>query len=184
MPGHHNYSLLTELFHAQSERWGSISRQHLDAVVSLVSRFIHAGLAFIVKDPDVRKNITESIKNMLHLQAQKAYKELEQLLRDEARHPITYNHYYTDNIQKARLDRSKQDLKGSMDSAIHEDWNDKFHVSNSQVEIKKLLNSLQNRVIVDMTERACSDARTDLAAYYKVRLRYSTQRLRANLWYR
>uniref|UniRef100_A0A093UMF5 Interferon-induced GTP-binding protein Mx2 n=1 Tax=Talaromyces marneffei PM1 TaxID=1077442 RepID=A0A093UMF5_TALMA len=171
LPGHHNYSLLTELFHAQSDRWGSISRQHVDTVVSLVSRFIYAGLAFIVKDPDVRKNITEGIKITLHLHAQKAYEELGHLLQDEARHPITYNHYYTDNIQKARLDRSKKDLKESMDNAIHEDWNGKFHVSNSEFEIKKLLNSLQNRVIVDMTEQACADARTDLAAYYKVAMK-------------
>jgi hypothetical protein len=171
-----------ELFYAQSNRWASISRQHVDAVVSLVSRFIHAGLAFIVKDPDVRKNITEGIRNMLHLHARKANEELDQLLRDEARHPITYNHYYTDNIQKARLNCSKNDLKESMDNAIHDDWNDKFHVSNSQVEIKKLLNSLQNRVIVNMTERACADARTDLAAYYKVRLRDSSKCQRANLF--
>jgi hypothetical protein len=160
--------LLTELFHAQSERWGSISRHHVDAVVSLVSQFIHSALAFVVKDPDVRNNLLEGIKRALRVNAQKAYEELDNLLQDEARHPITYNHYYTDNIQKARLDRSKTDLKNSMDHAINEDWNGKFHINNSQVEINKLLNSLQDRVIVNMTERACADARTDLAAYYKV----------------
>ncbi|QKX63194.1 uncharacterized protein TRUGW13939_10363 [Talaromyces rugulosus] len=171
LPGNHNYSLLTELFHAQSERWGSISRRHVDTIVSLVSRFIHSALAFVAKDPNVRKSLTEGIKLTLQNHTTEAYKELEKLLLDEARHPVTYNHYYTDNIQKARLDRSKQDLKSSMDDAIHEDWNDKFHVSNSQVEIKKLLYSLQGRIMVDMTERACMDARTDLAAYYKVAMK-------------
>ncbi|CRG83177.1 hypothetical protein PISL3812_00526 [Talaromyces islandicus] len=171
LPGNHNYSLLTELFHAQSERWGSISRRHVDTVVSLVSRFIDSALAFVVKDPDVRKNLMEGIKLTLQIHTNEAYEELEKLLLDEARHPITYNHYYTDNIQKARLDRSKNELKTSMNDAIHKDWNDKFHVSNSEVEIKKLLTSLQDRIIVDMTERACMEARTDLAAYYKVAMK-------------
>ncbi|KAL2859983.1 uncharacterized protein BJX67DRAFT_375912 [Aspergillus lucknowensis] len=134
----------------KSERWGDISRRHVVAVVSLVSLFINSALAFTVKDPKARHNLTHGI---------------------ETRHPITYNHYYTDNIQKARLDRSKKDLTISMDDASREDWNGEFHVSNSQFEISRLLTALQDRVVVDMTERACMDARTDLAAYYKVAMK-------------
>ncbi|KAL2827244.1 P-loop containing nucleoside triphosphate hydrolase protein [Aspergillus cavernicola] len=171
LPGTHNYSMLTELFHTQSERWDGISHRHVDSVISLVSRFIDSALAFVVKDPKVRQSLTQGIKATLAINAQEAYGELDKLLQDEARHPITYNHYYTDNIQKARLDRSKQDLKVSMDGAIRDEWNGKFHVSNSQDEISRLLSSLQDRVIVDMTERACMDARTDLAAYYKVAMK-------------
>ncbi|KAL2866116.1 putative dynamin GTPase [Aspergillus lucknowensis] len=171
LPGNHNYSLLTEMFHAQSERWGDISRRHLDAVVSLVSRFIHSALAFTVKDPITRQSLTERIKVSLSINAKEASEELDKLLQDETRHPITYNHYYTDNIQKARLDRSKKNLQVSMEDAIEKDWNGRFHVSNSQVEISRLLSALQDRVVVDMTERACLDARTDLAAYYKVAMK-------------
>lgn len=175
MPGNHNYSLLTELFHDQSERWGSISRRHVDAVVSLVSRFTRSALKFVVKDLEVLQNLTQGIRATLDVNAKQAYEELDKLLGDEARHPVTYNHYYTDNIQKARLDRSKRDLKVSMDDTIRQDWHGRFHVSNSQDEIGRLLSSLQDRVIVDMTERACMDARTDLAAYYKVQIHCPTQ---------
>ncbi|KAL4941105.1 hypothetical protein BDV06DRAFT_229883 [Aspergillus oleicola] len=171
LPGNHNYFLLTELFQAQSERWGDISRRHVDAVVSLVSQFIHSALAFVVKDPKVRQSLTQGIKVSLDSNALEAHGELDKLIQDEACHPITYNHYYTDNVQKARLDRSKKNLEVSMDDVIREDWNGRFHVSNSQVEISRLLSALQDRVVVDMTERACMDARTDLAAYYKVAMK-------------
>ncbi|KAL4791635.1 Dynamin family protein [Aspergillus venezuelensis] len=144
LPGNHNYILLNKFHH------------HMDAIVSLVSQFIHSALAFVVKDSKVRQSLTQGIKVSLD---------------NKACHPITYNHYYTDNVQKARLDRSKKDLKVSMDNAIREDWNGRFHVSNSQVEISRLLSALQDRVIVNMTERACRDARTDLAAYYKVAMK-------------
>ncbi len=135
-----------------------------------MSQFIHSALAFIVEDPKARHSLKEGIKVSLDINAKEGFEELDKLLQDETRHPITYNHYYTDNIQKARLDRTKKDLKVSMDDAIREDWNGKFHVSNSQFDISRLLSALQDRVAVDMTERACMDARTDLAAYYKVRI--------------
>jgi hypothetical protein len=67
-----------------------------------------------------------------------------------------------DNIQKARSD--------SIHNAIRTDWNGKFHVSNSSEEIEKLVTSLQERVVVDMTKQACSEAQNDLTAYYKVGL--------------
>lgn len=55
-----------------------------------------------------------------------------------------------------------------MHDAIEQDWNGKFHVINSSAEIDKLVTSLQDRVIVDMTKQACSEAQNDLSAYYKV----------------
>lgn len=140
----------------------------MDVIVSLVSQFVHAALAFVVKDLDVRESLTQVVNAALGMNIREAHAELNRLLQDEARHPITYNHYYTDNIQKARLDRSKGHLKESMDRAINEDWNRTSHISNTPNDINRLLSSLQNRLIVDMTEQACADARTDLAAYYKV----------------
>ncbi|RHZ51201.1 hypothetical protein CDV55_100581, partial [Aspergillus turcosus] len=171
LPGNHNHALLTELFHDQSERWESIGRRHVDAVVSLVSRFICAVLAFVVKDPKVHHSLNQAIAVALKARARDAYKELDNLVEDEARHPITYNHYYTDNIQKARLDRARQDLRDSVDDARIYDWNGRFDFTNSSDKINRLVSSLQDRVVVDMTEQACAHARTDLDAYYKVAMK-------------
>lgn len=114
---------------------------------------------------NVLQRITVSIKNNTRV----AYSELTKLLENKAGSLIIYNHYYTDNIQKARNDRSRQDLGTSLHNTINDDWNGRFHVSNSQDEINRLVMSLQNHgVIVDMEERACSEAQTDLDAYYKV----------------
>ncbi|KAA8651295.1 uncharacterized protein ATNIH1004_000176 [Aspergillus tanneri] len=171
LPGNHNHVLLTELFHAQSGRWGVIGRQHVHAVVGLVSRFVDSALAFVIKDLKVRQNLMQSVTTTLDNNIREANKEFEKLWQDEILHPITYNHYYTDNIQKARHDRAKKYLKDSIKEAIDEDWNGEFHISDSPAEIHRLVTSLQDRVIVDMTEQACLDARTDLAAYYKVAIK-------------
>ncbi|CAG8947206.1 unnamed protein product [Penicillium salamii] len=171
LPGNYNHALLAELFHSQSTRWGRIARDHVDAVAELVSRFLQSASKFVIKDNKVRQNVLHSVEKSVQANLQRAIDDLDTLLEDEARQPITYNHYYTDNIQKSRSDQSKRQLHDSMHDAIEQDWNGKFHVSNSSVEIDKLVTSLQDRVIVDMTKQACSEAQNDLSAYYKVAMK-------------
>lgn len=135
-----------------------------------MSRFIQSVAAFVIKDTDARENILRNIVAELDENAKNAFGELNKLLDDEAGCPVTYNHYYTDNVQKARNSRFRQDLGTSLKNAIDQDWNGRFHVSNSADEIGRLVASLQNHgVIVDMEERACDEAQIDLDAYYKVR---------------
>ena len=43
-----------------------------------------------------------------------------------------------------------------------------MHISNNGLDVKRLVGALQKRVIVDMEERACSEVRAELDAYYKV----------------
>jgi hypothetical protein len=55
-----------------------------------------------------------------------------------------------------------------MDDAFANEWSEKLHVSNTQVDLNKLFSSLKTRVIVDMTEQACEESLAALNAYYKV----------------
>lgn len=161
--------MLGELIHAQSSRWGDIARAHVTTIADLVLGFAQSVLAFVIKDTNARDNICRHITSTLDGNAKFAFDELNKLLEDEAGCPITYNHYYTDNVQKARNNRSKQDLGTSLSNTIKDDWNGRFHVSNSSDDINRLVASLQSHgVIVDMEERACYEAQIDLDAYYKV----------------
>ena len=161
--------MLDELFHAQSSRWGNIARDHVAKIRDLVFQFVKSVLAFVIKDTNAQENVCRCVIATLEENVKCEFNELGKLLDDEAGCPITYNHYYTDNIQKARNNRSKQDLGTSLHKVINEDWNGRFHVNNSSFDISRLVASLQNHgVIVDMEARACNEAETDLDAYYKV----------------
>lgn len=120
-------------------------------------------LAFVFKDTKVRENIHRSMCVTLDENIRKADRELDKLLQD-----VACNHYYTNNIQRERQDRPKKHIQDSMKNAIQEERNGRFHFSNSQDEVDRLVNALQVRMNVDMAEQACSDAQTDLDAYYKV----------------
>jgi hypothetical protein len=115
----------------------------------------------------VLSEIRYSIDAVLQNNLKNAMDELESLLDDERRHPITYNHYYTDNIQKSRQQRLHKSVEKAIQGAM-DDNGGKLHVSNTSFDHEKLFDSLNNRIIVDMDEQACSEALEDLEAYYKV----------------
>jgi hypothetical protein len=122
----------------------------------------------IVTDNQVRGNVKRHVGQPLDVAFRAAQKELGTILLDEKTQPITYNHYYTDNIQKARADVAKKDLQDSIDHTVQNDWNGKLHVSNNALDLKKLSSALKSRVVVDMTQQACIESLAALDAYYKV----------------
>ncbi|KAF2096191.1 dynamin GTPase [Rhizodiscina lignyota] len=168
LPGNYNHVLLSELYHEQSSHWGDIGRNHLRAVTTLVSRFAHSALHRVVTDVDVRRSLQVVIDEKLQQNYDAAEAEFERLLGDEQFHPITYNHYFTDNIQKSRQDKMKKQITSSISRVITSDFNGHFHVKNSPDEINRLVVNLQKGIVVDMDEQACTEALDGLRSYYKV----------------
>ncbi|KGO57330.1 Dynamin [Penicillium expansum] len=168
LPGNYNQALLAELFHVQSSRWAEIAREHIVVISKIVSQFVNGALEYAIKDGKVRENISRLVSTMLEANVDAAQHELERILQDETRQPITYNHYYTDNIQNARNEASKSLIEDSVRDAIASDWDGTLHLRNTKKDSVRLVSSLKKRLIVDMKEQACSEAKTDLAAYYKV----------------
>ena len=129
-----------------------------------------SALSHIVQDEQVLNELLEITIASLQRSRQNAEEELKNLCQDEKQQPITYNHYYTDNVQKSRQDSTRQMIRKAMDEAKQEDWNGRFHISNTQVDAEKLLTSLQNRINIDMNNQACAEALAGLDAYYKVNI--------------
>jgi hypothetical protein len=135
----------------------------------LVDEFIQAALEHVVREEGARWEISQPILESLDRNARAGRNELDRLLEDEKQQPITYNHYYTDNIQKSRQDLLRNSIEKAMREATDHEWNDKLHISNNSVDGQKLLAALQRRINVDMDLQACEEALAGLNAYYKVR---------------
>ncbi len=130
--------------------------------------FVKSALSHTVQNEQVLYNLLEITTASLQRSKENAEQELKRLCQDEKQQPITYNHYYTDNVQKSRQESTRQMIREAMDEARREDWNGRFHISNTQVDAEKLLTSLQSRITVNMDSQACSEALAGLDAYYKV----------------
>ncbi|KAL4765144.1 P-loop containing nucleoside triphosphate hydrolase protein [Aspergillus foveolatus] len=158
LPGNYNSTLLAELFHEQSRRWFNIAQSHVRHVRHIASQWKDQVLHAIISEEKLR---TERL----------AMEELDKLIQDEQRDPLTYNHYYTDNIQKARLNAQREEVRNAVTRVANEDWNGNLHISNTSYDLDTFLRGLGQRITIDMDKQACDEALTQLNAYYKVALK-------------
>lgn len=133
-----------------------------------VKLFVQDAVGYVAADDHVSMEMLDRIAIVLEEGRQKADEELEKLWDDHSQQPITYNHYYTDNIQNARRNATRNWIKQAMQDASIGVYNGKLHISNTTADAEKLLNALQREVTVDMDDQACSEVLAGFSAYYKV----------------
>lgn len=134
-PGTYNYVLLAELFHEQSPRWLGIAEEHLQTVGNTVRAFVEDAIYHTSSDPNVSGELMELLLASLQENLDHAAEELQKLWQDEQHHPITYNHYFTDNIQKARQQSTHDSVKRAVIETRDQDWHGKLHISNIREDI-------------------------------------------------
>lgn len=127
-------------------------------------------MAYLKIEANVLVGIREGIEVALHESRTEAEEELSKLWADEQEHPITYNHYYTNNVQKSRLDATQDLIERALENVdgVDEDALGGEAISNMNVDI--LIDALRSNVVVDVDEQACSEALDELESYYEVAL--------------
>lgn len=95
--------------------------------------------------------------------------ELEKLIEDEQRTPLTYNHYYTDNVQKNRADIEKKVMENEIRTALC-NLGTTYSDGSVNADMEKIVVAVKSHITVDMDEQACNNAITELQSYYKVRM--------------
>ena len=168
LTGNYNHVLLAELFHFQSRRWKAIASEHLAGIFDKVRLFVRDAVQYVSVDDHVSIEMLDRISILLGQSKRKADEELEKLCDDKSQQPITYNHYYTDNIQNARREATRNWVKQAMQDASIGVYNGKLHISNTAADAEKLMNALQRQVSIDMDDQACSEVLAGFSAYYKV----------------
>ncbi|KAL2875223.1 hypothetical protein SGCOL_009658 [Colletotrichum sp. CLE4] len=163
LPGNYNHILLAELFHEHSSPWRHLAREHVSTILECVSIWIREAVSTLFHEDRLRRDINSYCQEQLDLYRKSAIRELEQIFQDEDRHPITYNHYYADNIQKARHTSQKELLENSLASISGRN----MHLGDSN-QRQLLVNDLQSKLCVDMDQQACEEALAGLNAYYTV----------------
>ena len=73
-------------------------------------------------------------------------------------------------MQNARQQDQKAAFRAAMKKVAEEDWHGKLHVSNNPDELTRFASAFESKIIVDMDEQACTEAKLQLDAYYKVQM--------------
>ncbi|KAK4218541.1 P-loop containing nucleoside triphosphate hydrolase protein [Rhypophila decipiens] len=127
-------SLLSRTFRTQSEKWLKIAIRHVHAVATA----IHTFLTTLIK-----KISSEAL--------------LDQLWRTA----LTYNHYFNDNLQKARINRLEKKMRTHAINAAAATYN----VDVVTLNMNSLRNLVDNKSNADQVQEDVHDI---LQSYYKV----------------
>ncbi|TAQ91221.1 hypothetical protein B7494_g444 [Chlorociboria aeruginascens] len=117
LPGNFNPLLIGELFWEQSEKWEEIALDHTEDLANLCTEYVAEVLKSIAP-PDVCGHLqTLLIRQVMKKRFEGSQVELQKIVGDKRRLPMTYNHYYTLTIDKIKRKRDMDSLKSCLKSA-------------------------------------------------------------------
>ena len=160
LPGTFNPLIIGELFTEQCTPWRGIALGAKNTILQAVHQTIQA-----ILDHTAANETADNILGMINGSIEKIKvgldeKVIELLDPHYNGHPITYNHYLTDNVQKAQAERRRRSIQETLNGFGDDD--------RGYRDLSKLLPLLEKRSEADM-ERYASDLAVDyMQAYYKV----------------
>ena len=173
LPGTFNPMIVGDLFFRQSQPWTKLVHEYMDQVVTAARTAVELILSHSADASTVENLLREVINPAFESCVEKLRGKVEEVLWPHQHgHPITYNHYFTDTIQKARRDHAK-----NQQSKILHAFFDKrsrsvtYSPALSDIDIEKLLEALNPEPEGSMDRFACSEATYCMEAYYKVKRR-------------
>ncbi|XXH01461.1 hypothetical protein Hte_007821 [Hypoxylon texense] len=165
LPGTYNPLIISELFHEQCTPWRSWLEAFSDKIFHAVEFTVNAALSHILDEDTKVKLWGELISDALDQLNRQLRNKVNEILRPhEDGHPITYNHYLTENVQKIRSNRFRENLMRGLKEA---------GVGNGfpSTSIQQCLDAVVRHTEADMEALSCSDAVDWMEAYYKVALK-------------
>lgn len=180
LPGTFNPIIVQDLFQEQCRPWKVITAKTTDSVVGAVtstamSILDHVALAKTVSG--ISAIVNEGIRKLV---VQLNDKVTELMAPHYDGHPITYNHYLTDIVQKAQAQRRLAEVEKLVQSEptmeAYKGKQLRHQSAFSYVQVSDLLFRL-GKVEFDMEKQASGLAMDYSEAYYKAR-KYSSQHSR------
>ena len=169
LPGTFNPMIVSDLFLEQSTPWEAIARSHIDKVWKAAREFLGHAAAYVA-DATTSKALFQKIfepalNNLLETLIEKT---TELLTPHQKSHPITYNHYFTETLQKLRKERNQDEYSKIIKQFFGVSSLETSHYCDRNHDLYQLVTALVQHTEPDMNRFACSEALDCMEAYYKV----------------
>nr|OQO31372.1 hypothetical protein B0A51_03367 [Rachicladosporium sp. CCFEE 5018] len=173
LPGTFNPMIIGDLFLTQAQPWTNLVHEYVNQIIAAARNTIELILAHSADLTTAESLLREIINPAFEGCVEKLRRKIKEILRPHRRgHPITYNHYFTDTIQKARRDHSKKQQSKILQSFFAKRSRSLgYSPGLEEIDIEKLLEALNPALEGDMDRFACSEATYCMEAYYKVALK-------------
>ncbi|KAI1273005.1 P-loop containing nucleoside triphosphate hydrolase protein [Xylaria sp. FL0933] len=166
LPGTFNPLIISDLFQKQCAPWRNILDSCCQKILDAARISVNGALSDVA-DEDTRTGLwAESIRPALEKLGEHMKEKISEILKPhESGHPITYNHYFTENFQKIQAGRQRMRLAERLEKFETDRYG---NISGNKDAI---LNALSAQTEPDMELLACSTATDMMEAYYKVALK-------------
>ena len=160
--GTFDMGLLSKAMRKQAERWHQISFGFISDVIHMAHTFIAKVLELTCPNVRIRKGILASLKVGVVDRYRKAYEQVKHLLEVELKGtPFTVNHYFNENLEKARQQRLRKTLEPQARQVY-------LHKGAPTTEAAIRLSDLANTTAMSNVEHMARELGDRLDAYYKV----------------
>lgn len=168
LPGTFDPLIVGQLFYEQREPWAELVDKYLEIVLRSVQFLARTAVAHLCN----QLTLAGLLRRFIYVRLEKLTVELrskvtELLKPHHSGHPITYNHYLTENVQKAQSERRAKEIRKSLEIVLGGDYT-AVGVVNIPINVDALLKSLVSKTEADMNKYASSTATDFMEAYYKV----------------
>jgi hypothetical protein len=168
LPGTFDPLIIGQLFREQSEPWANLVNKNTEKVLRAVFDVVHAALGHCSDRSTLDGLLKQFIYPRLENLTTELRAKIDELLKPhDIGHPITYNHYLTENVQKAQDKRRTREIKKSLETFLGGDYTTQGEITVS-MNVNNLLNVMVDKTEADMNNYASSTATDFMEAYYKV----------------
>lgn len=168
LPGTFNPMIIGELFQEQCSPWKDLTYQHILRTWEAVGEFLSLLTDYVADEATSVILFDKVISPALNQLKESLIKAGEKLVGSHLQgHPITYNHYFTENIQKIRADRREVALRQTIMKFFRVDNLGKTDL-DGYYDLEGLVKLLLKFDEPDMMRFASAEALDCMLAYYKV----------------
>jgi len=173
LPGTFNPLIIGDLFYRQSRPWRGLVERYCKKILEATRLSMELILVHSADEATMDGLLREIIDPAMERYTETLEAKISEIMRQHQRgHPITYNHYFTETVQKARQDHAEKDQARRLNLffGLKPDAGSSYINPSLPFETGKLLNAINQRDEQDMDRYACSEAIDCMQAYYKVRV--------------
>ncbi|EXJ76185.1 uncharacterized protein A1O5_00693 [Cladophialophora psammophila CBS 110553] len=169
LPGTFNPLIIGDLFYLQSRPWESIVADCIDNLLGDVRKAIIPMLWDVLDEKSFRGLLEHVINHGIEkIEETLRVKTTELLKPQQSGHPITYNHYFTESVQKAREEHLCKYLRAKLKEFFGSNYPLYESIQQKQTfRMDELIAALGTQTEADMERFAASEAIDCMLAYYK-----------------
>ncbi|OAL42618.1 GTP-binding protein [Pyrenochaeta sp. DS3sAY3a] len=170
LPGNFNPMLICQLFWEQSQPWEAIASDHIDKIANACKDFVYAVLQHTTPAEMQSRLTALCVDAALATALEDCKKELRKIIADKARHPMTYNHYFTTVLQKQNQ-RKHQKIVDSAKQASQMNvyYSNSNHTHYDPVKMEK---AMAESIEQNMDKFSSEEALDNQRAYYRDESKY------------